>query len=111
MTVLGYIQPEGLVVSIPPCLTPRAHINQNFLPRHARCSSFFQDRAASPSENCRAFSRSQNHLGGRKPTSPERRKARHWPDTLQFYLATMAKHSSRILRYATSTNPTPTGFT
>ena len=37
---LGYIQPEGLVVSIPALLDARAHINQNFLPRHRALLEF-----------------------------------------------------------------------
>ena len=31
---LGYIQPVGLVVSIPALLEAGAHINRNFVPRH-----------------------------------------------------------------------------
>ena len=33
---LGYVQPVGLVVSIPAMLEARAVINRNFAPDHAR---------------------------------------------------------------------------
>ena len=46
---LGYIQPEGLVVSIPALLEARAHINQNFLPRHRALLDFLpKDRTGQP---------------------------------------------------------------
>lgn len=46
---LGYIQPNGLVVSIPALLEARAHINQNFLPRHRALLEFLpKDRTGTP---------------------------------------------------------------
>lgn len=46
---LGYIQPEGLVVSIPALLEARAHVNQNQLPRHRALLEFLpKDRDGQP---------------------------------------------------------------
>ena len=85
---LGYIQPEGLVVSIPALLEARAHINQNFLPRHRAFLEFLpKDRAG-------------QHLGELPGFLPFAESILGWsqadiagvpqgpllPDTLQFYL-------------------------
>src|ERR1700722_3586404 len=85
---LGYIQPEGLVVSIPALLEARAHINQNFLPRHRAFLDFFpKDRTGQPIGEFPAFlpfaesilGWSQSDIAG-APHGPA------LPETLQFYL-------------------------
>src|ERR1035441_1296109 len=85
---LGYIQPEGLVVSIPALLEARAHINQNFLPRHRALLEFLpKDRGGQPIDELPGFlpfaesilGWSQSDIAG-APQGPA------LPDTLQFYL-------------------------
>ena len=85
---LGYIQPEGLVVSIPALLEARAHINQNFAARHREFLEFLpKDRDGQPLGELPGFlpfaetvlGWSQADVAGslQRPTIPE---------SLQFYL-------------------------
>ena len=85
---LGYIQPEGLVVSIPALLEARAHINQNFAPRHREFLEFLpKDRNGQPLGELPGFlpfaetilGWSQSDIAG-VPLGPA------LPDSLQFYL-------------------------
>jgi hypothetical protein len=85
---LVYIQPEGLVVSIPALLEARAHINQNFLPRHRALLEFLpKDRAGQPISELPGFlpfaeailGWAQTDIAG-APQGPA------LPDSLQFYL-------------------------
>src|SRR5579862_4062662 len=85
---LGYIQPEGLVVSIPALLEARAHINQNLAPRHREFLEFLpKDRDGQPLGELPGFlpfaetilGWSQSDIAG-APLGPA------LPDSLQFYL-------------------------
>ena len=90
---LGYIQPEGLVVSIPALLEARAHINQNQLPRHRAFLEFLpKDRDGQPvgelpgflpfAESVLGWSRAD--IAG-APGGPDE------PESLHFYLRDYAE--------------------
>src|SRR5580700_5193414 len=90
---IGYIHPEGLVVSIPALLEARAHINQNFIPRHRAFLDFLpKDRDGQPVPELPAFLSfaglilgwSQSDIAG-APDGPA------LPETLQFYLRDYAE--------------------
>jgi N-6 DNA Methylase len=85
---LGYIQPEGLVVSIPALLDARAHINQNFLPRHRALLDFLpKDRAGQPIGELPAFLPfAESILGWSQADIAGAPQGPALPDTLQFYL-------------------------
>jgi hypothetical protein len=85
---LGYIQPEGLVVSIPALLEARAHINQNFLPRHRALLEFLpKDRAGQPIGELPGFLPfAQAILGWSQADVAGSPQGPALPDTLQFYL-------------------------
>src|SRR4051812_30163152 len=90
---LGYIQPEGLVVSIPALLEARAHINQNQLPRHRAFLEFLpKDRDGQPIGELPGFLPfAQSVLGwsggdiAGAPDGPD------LPELLQFYLRDYAE--------------------
>jgi hypothetical protein len=53
---LGYVQPVGLVVSIPALLAAQAHVNRNILPDHQRFLSCLpRDKTDSPIPDARDF--------------------------------------------------------
>ncbi len=53
---LGYVQPTGLVVSIPAMLAAQAHINRNIAPDHQRfLSSLPRDKDDNPIPEVRDF--------------------------------------------------------
>jgi hypothetical protein len=53
---LGYVQPTGLVVSIPALLAAQAHINRNIAPEHQRfLSSLPRDKDDNPIPEIRDF--------------------------------------------------------
>ena len=85
---LGYIQPEGLVVSIPALLEARAHINQNFLPRHRAFLDFLpKDRTGQPIGELPAFLPfAESILGWQQSDIAGSPQGPALPDTLQFYL-------------------------
>jgi N-6 DNA Methylase len=85
---LGYIQPEGLVVSIPALLEARAHINQNFLPRHRALLDFLpKDRAGQPIGELPGFLPfAESILGWSQADIAGAPQGPALPDTLQFYL-------------------------
>jgi hypothetical protein len=85
---LGYIQPEGLVVSIPALLDARAHINQNFLPRHRALLEFLpKDRDGQPIGELPGFLPfAESILGWPQADIAGAPQGPALPDTLQFYL-------------------------
>ena len=85
---LGYIQPEGLVVSIPALLDARAHINQNFLPRHRALLEFLpKDRDGQPIGELPGFLPfAESILGWSQADIAGTPQGPALPDTLQFYL-------------------------
>lgn len=85
---LGYIQPEGLVVSIPALLDARAHINQNFLPRHRALLEFLpKDRDGQPIGELPGFLPfAESILGWSEADIAGAPQGPALPDTLQFYL-------------------------
>ena len=85
---LGYIQPEGLVVSIPALLEARAHINQNFLPRHRALLEFLpKDRAGQPIGELPGFLPfAESILGWSQADIAGAPQGPALPETLQFYL-------------------------
>src|SRR5882724_7095508 len=85
---LGYIQSQGLVVSIPALLEARAHINQNFLPRHRALLDFLaKDRAGQPIGELPGFLPfAESILGWSQADIAGAPQGPALPDTLQFYL-------------------------
>jgi hypothetical protein len=85
---LGYIQPEGLVVSIPALLDAGAHINQNFLPRHRALLDFLpKDRAGDPIGELPGFLQfAETILGWSQADIAGAPQGPALPDTLLFYL-------------------------
>lgn len=85
---LGYIQPEGLVVSIPALLDARAHINQNFLPRHRALLDFLpKDRDGQPIGELPGFLPfAESILGWSQADIAGAPQGPALPETLQFYL-------------------------
>ncbi len=85
---LGYIQPEGLVVSIPALLDARAHINQNFLPRHRALLEFLpKDRDGQPIGELPGFLPfAESILGWSQADIAGAPQGPALPETLQFYL-------------------------
>ena len=85
---LGYIQPEGLVVSIPALLEARAHINQNFLPRHRALLEFLpKDRGGQPIGELPGFLPfAESILGWSQADIAGAPQGPALPETLQFYL-------------------------
>ena len=99
---LGYIQPEGLVVSIPALLEARAHINQNFLPRHRALLEFLpKDRAGQPIGELPGFLPfAESILGWSQADIAGAPQAPPLPDTLQFYLRDYGETPTADLRRA-----------
>jgi hypothetical protein len=85
---LGYIQPEGLVVSIPALLEARAHINQNFLPRHRALLEFLpKDRVGQPIGELSGFLPfAESILGWSQADIAGAPEGPALPESLQFYL-------------------------
>ncbi len=90
---LGYIQPEGLVVSIPALLEARAHINQNFIPRHRAFLDFLpKDREGQPIPELPGFlAFAESILGWSQSDVVGAPDGRALPETLQFYLRDYAE--------------------
>lgn len=85
---LGYIQPEGLVVSIPALLEARAYINQNFIPRHRALLDFLpKDRNGEPTGELADFlSFATTILGWEESDIAGAPQGPPLPESVQFYL-------------------------
>ena len=90
---LGYIQPEGLVVSIPALLEARAHINQNQLPRHRAFLEFLpKDRDGQPIGELPGFLPfAESVLGWSRADIAGAPGGPDLPESLQFYLRDYAE--------------------